>query len=196
MSRTAIVVLVALGAGLAGFVFSSLADREPAETEPPVPSVAAGPQTAELGWRETYGPPGERFVFLVDSLEVTEGGWRARVGIENRTSIPYSVGDPRATLDRAFGLMLFPSGELEELERRNTGKSLPAVRAARVYRPPLPEILEPDATWTGTISASGSLVAGSWARVVFGALIAVGKPPEELQERIVWITDSAYQLEP
>ena len=31
-------------------------------------------------------------------------------------------------------------------------------------------------------------------RVVFGTLVAVGKPPEELDEIVVWITDHAYHL--
>jgi hypothetical protein len=45
------------------------------------------------------------------------------------------------------------------------------------------------------MSASGALVAGSWARVVFGTLVAVGNPPEGLAETVVWITDCAYRLE-
>ena len=197
MSRTTIIVLVALGAALAGFAFSSTADRlrddadEPTET-----SVAAGPQEAELEWRETYGPPGEQVVFRVESLEVTRTGWAARLGLENETSIAYPVGHPRATLERSFGLMLFSRGEVEDLERRNAERTLPAVRAATSYEPELPAILEPGASWEGTISAHGSLVAGSWVRVVFGALTAVGKTPEGLDERIVWITDSAHELEP
>ena len=73
--------------------------------------------------------------------------------------------------------------------------TLPAVRAATGYAPDLPPILEPGASWEGEISARGALVAGSWARVVFGTLVAVGKPPEELDEMVVWITDNAYQLE-
>lgn len=197
MSRTAIIVLVALGAALAGFAFSSTADRlrDGDETQPPTTSVPAGPQRADLDWRETYGPSRERLVFRVEWLEVTETGWTARLGLENRTSIAYSVGDPQATLDRAFGLMLFSSGELADLERRNAERTLPAVRAARSYEPELPAILEPGASWEGTIAAPGALVAESWVRVVFGALTAVGKTPEGLEEQVVWITDSAHQLE-
>jgi hypothetical protein len=33
-------------------------------------------------------------------------------------------------------------------------------------------------------------------RVVFGTLIAVGKPPDELDEVLVWITDNTYRLRP
>lgn len=196
MSRTAIIVLVALGAALAGFAFSSTADRLRNADPEPETSVSAGPQTAELGWEETYGEADERMVFTVESLEVTERGWRVKLGIRNETSIAYSVGDPRATLDRAFGLMLFSSGTLEELERLNAERRLPAVRPATSYEPPLPKILEPRSSWEGTIAAPGALVAGSWARVVFGALTAIGPPPEELDERIVWITDHAYRLTP
>ena len=187
-------VLVALGAALAGFAFSSTADRLRDDVPPSAASVAASPHTAELDWRETHGPEGEQIVFSVESLEVEGGGWSARLSVENRTSIAYEVGDPRATLDRSFGLMLFGSGELEELERRNSSGTLPAIRPAATYEPSLPQVLEPGASWEGTIGASGALAAGSWVRVVFGALIAVGKPPEGLGERIVWITDSAYRL--
>ena len=187
-------ILVAVGAALAGFAFSSTADRFRDESPTPTPSFAAGPQTAELGWRETYGPAGEQLVFSVDVLDVDESGWSVRLSLENETSIAYEVGDPRATLDRSFGLMLFSSGDPEELEERNAGGTLPAVRPAASYEPSLPQILEPGDSWEGTISAPGALVAGSWARVVFGTLVAVGKPPEELDERVVWITDEAHRL--
>ena len=33
------------------------------------------------------------------------------------------------------------------------------------------------------------------ARVVFGTLVAVGKPPEGLEEMLIWITDESYELE-
>ena len=69
------------------------------------------------------------------------------------------------------------------------------MRPATRFQPELLPILEPKASWNGRISAPGPLVAGSWARVVFGTLIAVGKPPEGLGEVVVWITDRAYRLQ-
>lgn len=194
MSRTTLIIVIALGAAVASFGFSSVARTLQDEPTEEVRGVAAGPQTAKLRWREPYGTPGERLVFSVDSLEVMRDGWKARVSVENKTSIPWELGDPRATLDRSFGLMLFASGELKELEELNASNALPAIRAATRYVPELPKILEPRAKWTGTISARGALVAGSWVRVVFGSLISVGKPPDELDERVVWITDHAYRL--
>jgi hypothetical protein len=194
MSRTTILVLVALGAALAGFAFSTAADQLQDEESDSATSVAAGPQSAELGWRETYGKPGQQLVFSVDRLDVLAGGWRVHLSVENDTAVAYEIGDPQATLDRAFGLMLFSTGDISELEERNRSGTLPEARRATRYEPRLPAILEPRALWEGTISARGALVAGSWVRVVFGALIAVGKPPDELEEQIVWITDHAHRL--
>lgn len=195
MSRTSLIVLIALGATFAGFVLASNAQRLSDGEPEAAPSVAAGPQVATLGWRETYGSGGERLVFTVDALEVTATGWSARVGIENASSVGWELA-PSATPDGTFGLQLFPTGDLEELEARNREGTLPAVRAAERYDPELPKILEPKDEWKGRISARGSLVAGASVRVVFGTLVAVGKPPSELSETLVWITDSAYELEP
>jgi hypothetical protein len=193
VSKTTTIVLIALGATFAGFVLASNAQRlRGDDAEVPV-SVAAGPQSATLGWRERYGEAGEEVVFTVDSIQVTEHGWNARVGIQNRSSVGWELA-PGATPEGSFGLQLFETGDKKELEERNQSGTLPAVRAATRYEPKLPGILEPKASWEGTISAPGALVADSWARVVFGTLIAVGKPPEGMEEALVWITDSAYQL--
>jgi hypothetical protein len=165
------------------------------DSEPLPEAVPAPPQRAQLDWEETYGKPGERVVFGVRELEVVPDGWRAEISITNDTDVQYAVGDPEASLDRRFGLMLFPTGDLRELEQRNRAGELPEIRTAEDYEPPLPLVLEPGATWAGTISARGSLPAGLWARVVFGALVPVGEAPEGLPDVLVWITDHAHQLE-
>lgn len=195
MTRSTALVLVVLGAAFAGFAFSSATGTFRDKKPDTVPTVAASPQTAELHWRETYGNPGEQLVFGVERLQVTEAGWRASLVLTNHTSISYEVGDP-ATLNRAFGLMLFRTGETSELEHRNQDGTLPATRPAVSYDPSLPKILEPGASWKGQISAPGALVARSWVRVVFGTLVAVGTPKNGLDDSVVWITDNAYQLEP
>ena len=196
MSKTTLIVLIALGATFAGFVLASNAQRLTGDDTEIETSVAAGPQTAEVNWRETAGSGGERIVFTVDRIEVTETGWSARVGIENDTTVGWEIA-PGARPDGAFGLQLFETGDAEELEERNRNGTLPAVRAASAYAPELPQLLEPGASWEGEISARGALVADSWVRVVFGTLVAVGsKPPEEFDETLVWITDHAYELEP
>lgn len=193
MSPKAIIVLVALGATMAGFALASNAERLRGGDDPSEPSVAAGPQKAQLGWREVFGDPGEQLVFVVDYLEVTENGWRAKVAVENHTSVSWELS-PGAVPDGSFGLALFETGDAKELEERNNARTLPSVRAATRYEPELAGTLEPDDSWKGVMSARGSLVAGSFARVVFGTLIALGKPPEGYAETLVWITDSAHRL--
>jgi hypothetical protein len=187
-------VVGVLAAAVGLFAFSSAAQRLRDDEPPPEATVAAGPQTAVLDWRETYGPRGEQLVFEVERLEILRDGWRARLTLTNETSVAWEVGDPHATLDRSFGLMLFSTGKVAELEERNGQRVLPTVRPAVRYEPSLPEILEPRASWEGVISAPGSLAAGTWARVVFGALLAIGPPPEGLEERVVWITDHSAPL--
>ncbi len=195
MRRTTALALVVLGAALAGFIFSSSALQFDEDEAPAAPSVAAGPQTKMLWWREKFGPAGQQLVFEVERFQVVENGWRASVVVTNNTSVAYELGDPRATIDRSFGLMLFETGDAEELERRNGDGSLPAIRPAKRYEPSLPKLLEPNATWRGVISAPGSLVAGTFVRVVFGALVAIGSTGDILEERVVWITDRAYHLQ-
>ena len=193
VSRTTIIVLVAAGATIAGLALASGIEGLRSTQPNPEASVAAGPQSTQLDWKETYGAPGESIVFTVDELNVTATGWNARVGVANRSSVAWELA-PNATPDGTFGLRLFESGDRSELQRRNASGTLPAVRAATDYAPVLPKILEPASSWTGRISAPGALVAGSWARVVFGTLVAVGKPPKSLETVVVWITDHAYRL--
>lgn len=187
-------VFVALGAGLTGFAFSTTAERLQTDGSDANTAAAARPQTASLGWREMYGKTSQKLVFSVQSLHVLTDGWRARVSLENRTGTSFVVDDPKAPVNRFFGLMLFSSGEHEDLDRRNESGELPAVRHAARYEPSLPRILEPGRAWVGTISAPGALAAGSWVRVVFGALISVGRPPGDLDDYVVWITDHAHRL--
>ncbi len=194
MSRTTTLVLVAIGATIAGFALSTNARRlQGDEASRPEPS-AATPQQAYLGWRETYGSAREQFVFSVEQLEILQDGWRAEVALENSTSVPYELTSATSTANRQFGLMLFSSGETAELEELNASNTLPAVRPATRFQPELPAILEPGNTWAGTISAPGPLVAGSWVRVTFGQLVSVGPSPKGLADPVVWITDNTYQL--
>jgi hypothetical protein len=194
VSRTTIIVLLAIGATLAGFALSTNARRLQDDEVTARTRVAAGPQRATLGWRETFGPAGEQLVFSVERLEILQDGWRAEIGLENQTSIPYEVAGQDAAQDRTFGLMLFSSGEITELEEKNESGTLPAIRPALRFEPQPPTILEPGGSWAGTISAPGALVADSWVRVVFGALVSVGSPPDDVAEYVVWITDHAHRL--
>lgn len=158
-------------------------------------TTPAPPQVAELGWVERHEGEDAALEFGVQRFEVTEDGWRADISIRNETSTRYAIGDERASLDRRFGVMLFKTGDLRELEQRNQADELPGLRLAQRFDPPLPAVLEPGAVWSGTMSAEGSLAAGLFARVVFGTLVPVDESPSGFPDRLVWITDNSYYLE-
>jgi hypothetical protein len=189
VNRTSVLVLVALGAAIVGFAFSTNARRGNGDTDPSARTVAAGPQKAALGWREMTGERGELLVFSVATIEILADGWRVDLSVANRTTTSYRLA---SSVERPFGLMVFSSGDYEELIEQNESGTLPTVRPATTYDPPLPAVLEPGDSWRGTISAPGALVANGWVRVVFGALISVVEP----RDVVAWISDHTYKLQP
>jgi hypothetical protein len=182
-------VLVALGAGM-------LAAGCGASSVSPPAVVAAPPQAAELAWNERSPPTGPHLVFRVRRFAVTADGWETDVEIENRTLITWVLGADPVAIGRSFGIMLFATGGLDEVEQRNRNGDLPGLRAAQSFVPELAARLAPRASWRGTVSAHGPLAAGRHVRVVFGPLVADGTPPSGMPRRFVWITDHAYRLRP
>jgi hypothetical protein len=182
-----VAVLVALGAVLLAAGCSS-------GGTPPVIPPPAPPQAAKLAWVERSPATGPGLVFHVRRFAVTETGWESDVEIENRTGIPWSLGENPVAVEQSFGIMLFATGTMDELERRNQSAELPGLRAAQRFVPELPARLRPGASWRGTISAPGTLASGRWVRVVFGPLFAVGDPPDGMGSQFVWITDHTHRL--
>ena len=164
-------------------------------TLPPV--SAATPQEMRLDWVEptSTAHTSPRLVFEVERIMVGRDGWKADVAIHNETGVSWRLGGPKATSAVPFGVMLFATGNLTELEDRNRAGDLPGVRDAHTATPRPPEMLDPGRSWEGTIAAPGALAAGRWLRVVFGPLFAQSDPSGDLPKELVWITDNAYQLE-
>lgn len=158
---------------------------------PPLPPGPAPPQTVALDWVERFPPTGPALVFSARRFEVTSSGWRAEIGLENETRTTWRIAESPAT---AFGVMLFTTDELDEVEQRSRDDELPGLRPARTFDPPLPARLAPGASWLGTMSAPGPLAAGLHVRLVFGRLVAVGTPPEGTPTEFSWITDNSYAL--
>ncbi len=157
------------------------------------PATPAPPQGARVDWVEPTSPEAPRLVFSVKRIDVLADGWRARVAIRNDTATAWATADPRVP-ETSFGLMLFVTGELDELEQRNDERDLPDIRAAQAVVPAPPTQLEPGASWAGSISASGALPAGRWVRVTFGPLVTEGKAPDSLPTPLLWISDNAHLL--
>jgi hypothetical protein len=156
------------------------------------PVRAAEPQRVELGWRESYPSTGERLVFVVEALEITNRGWSADIAVTNATEIPFELGAIAEPL--AFGLMLFATGKLDDLAQAAEAGRLPPPRLATRIEPTPPNELAPDQTWRATISAPGSLADGAFVRVSFGPLRARGEPPAGMEPVVHWITDRSYRL--
>lgn len=165
-----------------------------ADPEPPPAVAPAEPQRAALDWVERFPAEGPALVFVTKELAVTRDGWSAQVSIENRTGITWELATDPVAVQQGFGLMLFDTDDLEELERLSRDGDLPGLRAAQTFTPPLAAVLDPGQSWTGRIAAPGTLAAGRYVRVVFGTLTAVGDPPPGLEARVVWITDHAHRL--
>ena len=158
-------------------------------------TVKAPPQTARLDWKERYPAAKPALVFGVSQFTVTREGWTARISVENTSTVAFTVGDPRDAALRQFGVLLFPNGDQDELERRSQSGDIPALRAATTYVPPLPKTLRPGATWEGTIASPGALAGGLWVRLSFGPFTSIGNPPPGAQSPVIWFTDHAYHLE-
>jgi hypothetical protein len=191
MRRSTLLVLIAVGAAVIGFAIASAAERVRGSKGEPAASEAAPAQVAKLDISEALGVAGERLEFGVSRFQVVRDGWSARISVTNDSHVAFDLDKPR----RSFGLMLFSSGKHDDLDQRNSAGTLPAIRPALGYDPPLPDVLEPKKTWTGTMSARGALAGGSWVRFVFGTFDAVGRAPDVFKNPLVWITDRAYHLQ-
>ena len=167
------------------------AANEP-EPRPRPPARPAEPQHVELGWREGHPAAGaRRLVFEVEDLDVTASGWSVRVALTNNTTTAFDV--ETGPSDYSFGLMLFPTGDLEAVVEASREGKLPAIRRATRIEPAPPRVLKPGATWRAILSAPGSLPDGGWMRVVFGTFLGRNDPPDELR-RVVWFTDRSHRL--
>jgi hypothetical protein len=162
------------------------------EPEQIPPARAAEPQHAELDWLESHPSTGERLHFAVNELTVRSEGWSVGIAVTNATRNSFELGVNRAEL--SFGLMLFATGDLEELEKANREGRMPAVRLAATMEPAPPDMLAPGATWRATLSSHGSLADGSYVRVAFGPFRTVGDPPQGIGPVVYWITDRSYRL--
>ncbi|HUP32512.1 MAG TPA: hypothetical protein VM184_05715 [Gaiellaceae bacterium] len=162
-----------------------------APQEPFLAARAAEPQRVELGWREAYPDGPKRLLFAVDELAVTARGWSVRIAVTNDTAIPFTTRD--RDVDLTYGVTLFRTGDLDELEAAAEA-GFPPVRKASAITPMPPSVLRPGATWRATLSGRGALADGAWLRVVFGPFRADGDPPEGMQPAVVWITDRSHRL--
>ena len=95
---------------------------------------AAEPQRAELDWRESYPSTGQRLLFAVDSLDVTQEGLVGRHRGDERDDDPVRPRS-RSGPTCSFGLMLFANDSLDELEAAADDGRLPPASPGDSVRP-------------------------------------------------------------
>ena len=74
---------------------------------------------------------------------MTKSGWQATIGLENQSSTAWRPVELPTT---GFGVMLFPTDEVSEVESRSSGGDLPGLRSAQSFDPALPPRLPPEAS--------------------------------------------------
>ena len=138
----------------------------------------SGPSSA--GARR-YPATGQRLGFGVDTLVVRRTAGRSSFAVTNRHGDPVRARRQPAL---AFGLMLFDTGNLDELDRGEPRRQ-PARAAPRdddAAAPP--DVLAPGATWRATISAPGVARRRQLGpRRRSGPSSPVARPPEGMEPR-------------
>lgn len=134
----------------------------------------------ELNWVERT--PRNLALFRVKRLEVGPDGWTATVSFSNtsRQALKLPTGGLRSP--KNWGLGVFTTVLSPRIE--NPGNYLIHAHVT----PPLPHVLEPGATWSGTFSSPRPPRSLRYLRVVFGTFFWVGKPPSGLAPFFVWVT--------
>ena len=106
-------------------------------------------------------------------------GWSVEIAVTNATRSSFELGVDSGQL--SFGLMLFATGEIEEVEEASRRATCRRCGSPTTMEPAPPAVLAPDATWRATLSGRGSLADESYLRVAFGPLRVVGEPPEGME---------------
>ena len=168
------------------------------EDDGPMPApVGAAAERPRSAGRRAYAAGARALVFGVASFAVTPRRLAGRrLGREPLRHRLRRRGSPVKTRRQLrFGLMLFPTGDLASSSGSTSAGELPAVRRAETYRAGAAGVLEPRETWRGhdlgARRAGRRAVGADRLRRPSSRRRAARRRPD----RVVWITDHAYQLE-
>jgi hypothetical protein len=152
-------------------------------------AAPAEPRALELGWHEESAESG--LVFRVHRLVVNRDGWRVTVSVANHGSVGYTIGRPHHRGKSMFGLVLLETLTGQELRELTADfrKAPPFLEPDRIV-PPLPRVLTPGSSWTGTMSGPQILRQRSAVRLLFGRFERTRGDPGYL----LWVTEHAIRL--
>ena len=115
--------------------------------------------------------------------------------LANRTGVALQVVRPHHLHAVEFGLDVFDTNTLGEVETRAARKALHTGALPERVVPPIAGVLQPGDRWAGSFSAPGRLARGKYVRVVFGRFVVPGgKVPSGIAARFFCTTDDAPRL--
>ena len=128
----------------------------------------------------------------VRRLVVGRRSWRVDAALANRTGVALQVVRPHHLHAVEFGLDVFDTNTLGEVETRAARKALHTGALPERVVPPIAGVLQPGDRWAGSFSAPGRLPRGKYVRVVFGRFVVPGgKVPSGIAARFFCTTDDA-----
>jgi len=108
--------------------------------------------------------------------------------VRNDTPVGLLIERPHHPGEAEFGLLPLDCSDVEAVERAGSG-----VFATR-FEPPLPRVLRPHSSWSGTFSGPGRLSEARFVRVEFGRFTRYGSARGELPRRFRYVTDHVLRL--
>ena len=143
----------------------------------------AQPRTIALDWHEGSGLRVD-----VRKLVVRPNGWSVSASVRNDSSVGLLIQRPHHPGEAEFGVLPLDSADIEAVERAGSG-----VFATR-FEPPLPRVLHPHATWSGTFSGPGRLSKAHYVRVEVGRFTRYGSARGAVPLRLRYVTDHVLRL--
>jgi hypothetical protein len=154
----------------------------------------APPQTVPFHGSSDCGPKGRDIEIHVRRLVLRRDGWRVDASIANHTGTAVQVSRPHHPNHVQFGVDVFETNRLGEVERRVAQRAMHNNALAERVEPPLPHALEPGERWRGSFSGPGRLPAGRYVRIEFGRFTFPGTVPPGYPARFFCVTDDAPRL--
>jgi hypothetical protein len=130
----------------------------------------------------------------VQRLVLRRAGWRVYASIANHTGAAVQVSRPHHQNQVQFGVGVFETNRLEEVERRVEAGAVHNNALAERVDPPLPHALQAGERWRGSFSGRGRFPRGRYVRIEFGRFTFPGTVPRGHVARFFCVTGDAPRL--
>lgn len=156
-------------------------------------AAVARPQVVRVGTTEIDGDSGIGFRLEIRRLVITGQGWRVEARVTNSTATIWTIGRPHVPEGTKFGLFVAATvRELQATRLEASGRTTPPL-IANSFAPPVPRLLRPGDSWSGSFAGTGEIPAGSFVCVAFGRF-STDTPPPGFPDRLMAITSAPIRL--